>query len=71
MEMIIFIFRIILLLCIIHFVMFYNNIDIFDIITRKMIGEPEIKKEVNTNVNIEDNIKELQDTLDILKSVQK
>lgn len=71
MEMIIFIFRIILLLCIIHFVMFYNNIDIFDIITRKMIGEPEIKKEANTNVNIEDNIKELQDTLDILKSVQK
>ena len=71
MEIIIFIFRIVLILCILHFIMFYNNIDIFDIITQKLVGEPLIKTEEDTNVNIEDDIKELQNTLDILKTAQQ
>lgn len=76
MEIILYILRIILFLCFIHFVLYYNNIDIFDII-QKNKQMKENKQEnidvknlaLNENVNIEDNIKELQHTLKELESL--
>jgi hypothetical protein len=70
MEIILYILRIVLLLCFIHFVLYYNNIDIFDIIQKQRDFSIHNNNKIqNDNVNIEDNIKELQHTLKELESI--
>lgn len=72
MEIILYILRIVLLLCFIHFVLYYNNIDIFDILQKERESNTKQNNKTITtdnNVNIEDNIKELQHTLKELESI--
>ena len=76
MEIILYILRIVLFLCFIHFILYYNNIDIFDIIQKNKQMKDDNKEimdiknlTLNENVNIEDNIKELQHTLKELESL--